>query len=198
MSLEAGIIAWLAIVIVTAVVASFLAHRWGRDPFGWVLLSAAMGPIALAGLIGVHSADRARGREGIASTKGGAIVVACDGSDVSGRLAQHVLAGTSRDQDIVLLAVLPFDAQQAPGGEAEKNAQRMTVGVSDALERDGRSPRVVVRYGQPGEAIVRFADEETASLIVIGRRGSGLTRALLGSVSGHVVQHAKAPVALVT
>jgi nucleotide-binding universal stress UspA family protein len=149
------------------------------------------------GLIGVHNADRALRMAQPTSTEGGAVVVACDGSDVSGRLPQHVFAGTSRDQDIVLLVVLPNDAQETPG-EAEKNAQRMTMAVSDALERDGRSPRVVVRYGPPGEAIVRFADEESASLIVIGRRGSGLTRALLGPVSGYVVQHAKAPVALVT
>jgi nucleotide-binding universal stress UspA family protein len=198
MSLEAGIISWLAIVIVTAVVVSFLAHRWGRDPFGWVLLSAAMGPIALAGLIGVLGADRARGTERSTSTKGGAVVVACDGSDVSRRLAQHVVAGTSHEHEIVLLAVLPFDAQQAPGEETDRSAQRMTAVVHDALQRDGRSSRVVVRYGPPGEAIVRFADEESASLVVIGRRGSGLTRALLGSVSGYVVQHAQTPVALVT
>jgi nucleotide-binding universal stress UspA family protein len=198
MSLEAVIITWLVIVVVTAVVVSFLAHRWGRDPFGWVLLSAVMGPIALVGLIGVHSADRARGAPEATSTKSGAVVVACDGSDVSERLAQHVLASTSRDDDIVLLVVLPFEAEESPSADNDRNTERMTVGVSDALERDGRSPRVVVRYGPPGEAIVRFADEESASLIVIGRRGSGLTRALLGSVSGYVVQHAKAPVALVT
>jgi len=34
-------------------------------------------------------------------------------------------------------------------------------------------------------------------MIIVGRRGAGLSRALLGSVSDHVVKHAMRPVLIV-
>ena len=44
--------------------------------------------------------------------------------------------------------------------------------------------------GNPGPAICAYADEVDATTIVIGSRGhGGLKRAVLGSVSDHVVRH---------
>jgi nucleotide-binding universal stress UspA family protein len=57
--------------------------------------------------------------------------------------------------------------------------------------------RVIVAYGVPGEEILRAAEEEKADTILVGRRGAGLTKALIGSVSDYVVKNAKQPVALV-
>lgn len=197
MSAQTAIIGWLLLVVVTAIVVSFLARRWGRDPFGWVLLSAAMGPIALIALLATHSADRNRSAPVRGVDRPGAIVVACDGSEVSGRLADHLIARRPTGTDILLVAVLPYETEQ-DAVEANRRSERMTAHVRDALDRAGIESRIVVRYGSPGEAIVRLSDEVSASLIVVGRRGGGLSRALLGSVSTYVVQHAGAPVVLVT
>ena len=55
--------------------------------------------------------------------------------------------------------------------------------------------RTIVLEGQPGQAICALAETEDATAIVIGSRGrSGFKRAVLGSVSDHVVRHAPCPV----
>ena len=47
----------------------------------------------------------------------------------------------------------------------------------------------------PGEGIVKIAEEEKAELVVMGTRGlGGVKRALTGSVSDHVVRNASMPV----
>jgi nucleotide-binding universal stress UspA family protein len=49
--------------------------------------------------------------------------------------------------------------------------------------------------GAPGPALCALADELGAHVMVLGTRGrGGLRRALLGSVSDHVVRHAPCPV----
>lgn len=53
--------------------------------------------------------------------------------------------------------------------------------------------------GRAGHAICRMAEEESATVIVIGSRGhGGFRRAVLGSVSDHVVRHAPCPVVVTT
>ncbi len=53
----------------------------------------------------------------------------------------------------------------------------------------------VVLEGAAGPAICHLAEEREAAAVVLGSRGrSGFKRALLGSVSDHVVRHAPCPV----
>ena len=48
---------------------------------------------------------------------------------------------------------------------------------------------------KPGEVIVKIADEEKATMIVMGTRGLGkVRRTIMGSVSDYVVHHAHCPV----
>ena len=49
----------------------------------------------------------------------------------------------------------------------------------------------------PGEQIVAFADEHSCDLIVMGSRGLGALRGILGSVSSHVLREAAVPVLIV-
>jgi len=63
------------------------------------------------------------------------------------------------------------------------------------IPAEARQP-LVVYQGTPGEGIVAAADG--AALIVVGTRGYGaVATAVLGSVSSHVVRHARVPVAVV-
>jgi nucleotide-binding universal stress UspA family protein len=69
--------------------------------------------------------------------------------------------------------------------------------VADAIGDDAAvdvEQRIVER--DPGEALVKESAE--ADLVVVGSHGrSGLSAALLGSVSRHVVDHATCPVVVV-
>lgn len=52
-------------------------------------------------------------------------------------------------------------------------------------------------YGKPGEAIAELAEKLHCTLIVMGTRGrSNIKSMVLGSVSSHVLEHAKIPVLL--
>lgn len=49
----------------------------------------------------------------------------------------------------------------------------------------------------PGEQIVAYAEDHGCDLIVMGSRGLGALRGILGSVSSHVLRQAKVPVLIV-
>lgn len=56
----------------------------------------------------------------------------------------------------------------------------------------------VILRGNPGPAICEYAEEQGATVIVMGTRGhGGVKRALLGSVADHVVRNAPCPVVVV-
>jgi nucleotide-binding universal stress UspA family protein len=203
-----AIAAWLLLVLLTSIVVVYLALRWGRDPFGWVLLSAAMGPIALVALVATRQRDIERPsgfgvhetvREG---SRAATIVAACDGSAATERIARY-LAGEAAGEVVALLTVLPKEAEPREDDDPTARADRETlVGratapAEAALRSAGIDTCVVVGYGVPGEEIVRYAQESDARLVVVGRRGSGMARALLGSVEDYVVRHAGRPVLVI-
>ena len=196
--------AWLALIAVTMVIVGYLATRWGHDPFGWLLLSAAMGPIALAALVATHSADRTRHAPAAQAPKrAGAtrILIASDGSAASERLARYVIDLHRPDAEVEVLAVCPYEAEPGESERAQEDAradaERMTARAVAALRAGGLEPEVHVAYGQAAEQILRRAEETRADLVVVGRRGAGMTKALLGSVSDAVVKRATQPVAVV-
>ena len=51
------LLGWLLIVVGSMAAIVYLAHRWGHDPFGWSMLAAAMGPIAIVALVGTRGSD---------------------------------------------------------------------------------------------------------------------------------------------
>ena len=57
------LLVWLLVVFVSGTVVIYLCHRWGHDPFGWMLLTMAMGPIAVVAMLGTR-ATRRRARTG--------------------------------------------------------------------------------------------------------------------------------------
>jgi nucleotide-binding universal stress UspA family protein len=65
-----------------------------------------------------------------------------------------------------------------------------------ALDRAGLETQVLL--GEPGVELMLFAEEIGATVVVVGSRGHGaIKRALLGSVSDHLVRHAPCPVLVV-
>jgi len=85
-----------------------------------------------------------------------------------------------------------FDAQVRANTE---DGEALARSVVSELGLEGAEIRVLA--GEPGSQILAFAEEVSARGIVLGTRGhGGLRRALLGSVSDHVVRHATCPVVI--
>lgn len=198
-----GIAIWLAIVLISMLVVAYLSRRWGHDPFGWLLLAAVMGPIAIIALVGTRHKNEETARHGALSVQDGGpppVIVACDGSDASARAARYAALSHAGSR-IVLVVVEGHEARPRTPQESDQQAarvERMIAPADAELRTEGIATATVVVYGNAGEEIVRYAEAGGAEAIVVGRRGAGLSRALLGSVSDHVVRNAKQPVVVVS
>jgi nucleotide-binding universal stress UspA family protein len=135
------------------------------------------------------------------------VLLAADGSDLA---LQAVTAGVALLQStarlVVVTVVEPVDVTLVTGsgmaagvmsaqefdaldGQLEAAGRAVVEHVSAALGIEGIES--LVRRGQPGPALCDLAEELSAQAIVMGSRGrGGLRRALLGSVSDHVVRNA--------
>jgi nucleotide-binding universal stress UspA family protein len=143
----------------------------------------------------------------------GVIVVGVDGSGTSQEaLRWSVEEARLRSAQVVAVHAWTFIPPQAlgdpgllamPAGDiagelsAENEAAHaiLSSAVEDAL---GGNPSIEQRIveGDAGEVLV--TESAAADLVVVGSHGrSGLTAALLGSVSRHVVDHATCPVVVV-
>src|SRR4051812_5486669 len=140
-----------------------------------------------------------------------AVLVAIDGSDASLEAARAGLALLAADAPVVIAVVIePSDptlvtgAGMAGGVMSVDELQQ----VDDARESDARADLeaarsalpgnvvdAVIERGEPGPALCDLARARNADTIVMGSRGrGGIKRALLGSVSDHVVRNAPCPV----
>ncbi len=76
--------------------------------------------------------------------------------------------------------------------------------ATDALDRTAAALSTTavverrVEIGEPGSMLCRLAEDLGADMVVVGSRGRGaIRRALMGSVSTHVVNNAPCPVVVV-
>jgi nucleotide-binding universal stress UspA family protein len=203
-----GLLIWAGIVVVSMLIVIVLAQRWGRDPFGFALLAAVLGPIAIVALVGSRQSDRGRPHrfetaDGSQSSGGRSVLLPVDGSQSAARAAAAIPTLGLRDIEAIVLTVLPREAEPRADAspqqqqEHQREIDRSTGDAVKVLKSAGVPHRVLVGYGKPGEEIVEAASEQGAVLIIVGRKGAGLTKSLLGSVSDHVVKHASVPVVVI-
>ena len=89
--------------------------------------------------------------------------------------------------------IMSSDEFESIQREQWNDAQRTIQEAVDALQLVDVDSQILT--GDAGQAICAFAHTTSASLIVVGSRGrSGVMRAMLGSVSDHIVRHAPCPV----
>jgi nucleotide-binding universal stress UspA family protein len=211
MSFEAFLAVVLAVNLVCAVIAALVAARWGRDPFSWVLVCAVLGPFGLVALVALRPDTTPRpapvrtGGTAGPPTSRRRILVPVDTSENALPAVEYAKGVVQRSGgQITLLAVFPIERADAPGAEPassrriefENECHEYFDGPSGLLTEAGVPYETKVAFGNPADEILRLAHEAPFDLIVIGRRGRGLSKALLGSVSEKVIQNARVPVTL--
>jgi nucleotide-binding universal stress UspA family protein len=189
-----------AVWLVTAVVVTLVMGRRGHDLFNWAVLSVIFGPLAiLLAIDAVRREPRAAaapkrihaGSRGPGSVR---VLVGIDSSAESNAALRHAveLLG-ERIGVLTLAAVIDYDAAQTsrPWGveaDAERTLER------SAAEVTAFDPETIVLAGAPATALAEHATTEGYDLLVIGSRGHGASKAVLGSVASKLVRHPGLPV----
>jgi len=207
MSFEAFLVIILAINLACAVVAALIAARSGLDPFSWVLVCSVLGPFGLLALFAIRGQrddiEPIKTSSSGAPTSSRRILVPVDGSDASLTAVDYAAGVVHRSGgSVTLLAVLPLDRSDGP--TASPGSARRTEFDNDCAEHFGKAVarlqatdtphETEISFGDPADEIVRIASAKPYDLLIIARRGRGLTNMLLGSVSEKVLQNATVPV----
>lgn len=137
-------------------------------------------------------------------------IVAFDGSSESKKASDYAAElGHKTGAEVRVLTVEDLEVLRREYGSSEqtKRLQEKARHAAEALasrerariQRDGvASSHEVITQGPPAEAIVKYAEDKEADLIIMGSRGrTGISRILLGSVAARVVQLAHCPVLIV-
>ncbi len=127
------------------------------------------------------------------------ILVAVDGSPESEKALQ-MAAQMTRDAKAQLILVHAFEHLPSVGAPGYRRTvqERLTKGqkIIDAAAElvADLNPELELLEGPADDAILRVASIRQVDLIIMGARGIGGVRALLGSVSNKVVHQAPCPV----
>ncbi|WP_085506848.1 universal stress protein [Thalassobacillus devorans] len=134
------------------------------------------------------------------------ILIAADGSDHSIRTAEQAaeLARLQGNAHITVIYVVDGDTSKhdvlAEGNQATIDMKRLErlKPIEERLEKANVNYEVVLKRGEPGPTIVKYANEEDIDIVIIGSRGlNTLQEMVLGSVSHKVAKRAECPVMIV-
>lgn len=186
---------WIVIGVLTGVVMG----RRGHNAFGWLILGAVLGPLVLP-----IAVNRAAGgpvvsartlMPGEAGTGPVDVLVGVDGSGESiAALRNSLQLLGDRVGRLTVAAVVDRDAALRTSGEAERNARAI---LDEAAREVDRQPEAVVLFGRPSEELVSHARTGGFDLIVVGKRGRGMSKAILGSVTADLAKRTDIPVLIV-
>lgn len=128
------------------------------------------------------------------------IVLGYDASEGAERAAQ-LASALARQYRARIIVVTTFhwsyslDAMGERATQAAEQAEDIAGSIVSKLQADGIETTYEVTDGQAGEVLLVSAANHGADLIVVGRRGHGLTASLLlGSTSEYVARRATLPV----
>jgi nucleotide-binding universal stress UspA family protein len=134
------------------------------------------------------------------------ILLASDGSDHSVRAAKKAaeLAKLNGDSEITVVYVVDGQTSKedvlhnADQTVVEEKRKARLQPVTNMLEEENLDYKFEKLLGEPGPAIVDYANKYQFDIVVVGSRGlNGLQEMVLGSVSHKVAKRVKAPVLIV-
>jgi nucleotide-binding universal stress UspA family protein len=134
------------------------------------------------------------------------ILLAVDGSEHSLRAAKEAVKITSLCNDCTVDVVYVVDYSKSKDEvlhsqgkeELELSRRKKLLPIEEQLKSSNLSYQLKLLHGEPGPAIVDYANKEKYDLVIIGSRGlNSLQEMVLGSVSHKVVKRVKCPVLIV-
>lgn len=184
---------WVASGLGAALV---MGRRGHRHPY-WILVSLLLGPFAWTTLA-ERRAGEATHVEQLRAGRvepGLHLIVGIDGSADAAHAATAAVdllrASTGR---VTLATVVDYDTE---GFTDDHDAlTRSRLGPVASRLQDWQ-PGEAVLMGPPVEALLDFAAEQSADLIVVGPRGHGLSQRLLGSVTSGLLSRSPIPVLVI-
>lgn len=188
--------AWvsLAVWLAGGLAGFYYLYRHGHPSPVWLLGSLILGPFSL--LVFMDRAETSSHvivRQDATSPGCITLVVGMDGSAASGHaleVAQRLV--DSQDCSLVLCEIVDYDTEVEPSGRGVAEATRRLEAVAASL--GGGNVAIEVMAGRPAHALAQAADKHDADLIVVGARGQGLSKRLLGSVSEDLLRISQRPV----
>ena len=182
-------------VTIGAVLALVMGRR-GHDAFSWFVVGGVLGPLGL-----VLAADAWRhGEQGRPQTVSRLwsmnpgpvdVLVGFDGSpECRAALDSAIAVLGARLGRLTLATVVPYDG----GRDHEELARIALEGAAAALKR---WPRLEILHGRPSQALLDQAALEGYGLLVIGTKGAGASRSVLGSTATELARTARVPVLMV-
>jgi nucleotide-binding universal stress UspA family protein len=190
------LLAWALFGVSTALVMG----RRGHQPFMWLVLAITFGPLVvpLAGSALRHHRGGLLERLSVGRAGTGTIDVLA-GIDGSTDAEQAIVAAIhmlgSRLGRTTLAAVVDYDI--AARSSLSEDCDRAKAEILRAVSATGLQPATILLAGRPAEALRKHALEEGYELIVVGRRGRGASRLLMGSVASELARGGEVPVLVV-
>ncbi|QGH35440.1 universal stress protein [Gracilibacillus salitolerans] len=133
------------------------------------------------------------------------VLLAADGSDHSIRAASHAVKVAQIDQgkiDIVYAVDGKTSKEDVLHGldkyDVKKERKEKLKPVMEVIEEAGLECETHVVHGEPGPAIVDFANKNEYDFVVVGSRGLNQVQTMiLGSVSHKIAKRVHCPVLIV-
>lgn len=201
MSPTVALLIILAVWVTIGVTASIFMGRRGHNPFAWLALGMILGPLVIPlGAVAVHEEQMRQRREVVRGTgAGGAVdvLVGIDGSPES-KAALHAAAGLfgALIGRLTLVSVEDFDSAGSKTPlEIEERAVETLEHLASSVE--AQQPSAVILAGRPADALMRYAVDQRYEVIVVGRRGRGVSKAMIGSTASRLTHGADVPVLVV-
>lgn len=94
-----------------------------------------------------------------------------------------------------LVSVVSYDDGTDPDSAALLQATQRLADAASATRTVPVGYAVVA--GSPGPCLRWFAEDQRADVLVVGKRGRGMSTRMLGSVAEHLIAHCRVPVLVV-
>ncbi|MCC3761763.1 universal stress protein [Glycomyces sp. TRM65418] len=191
----------IALWAASGLVALLWMARQGHRDRGWILLAVLLGPIFAASAperarMNSRLVESERDRDDSSAQR--RALVGIDGSPASERALDTALDLLPGDRySLILARVVDFDLAEAADVDSEdaEAIQRVEEELARRAARiSDRQVSSAVLAGPPAGALLRYAEERDVDVIVVGRHGKGLSKALMGDVSQTMIQQAPVPV----